>query len=1010
MRLGKVKFGRMLLIGSAIVSLTLGLVWSQRRPIAAGAIDRALVERGINASYIVEDIGFQTQRIENLRIGNPANPDLTAEWVEVSLKPGWSGVTVSALKARGVRLRGRIIDGRASWGEIDKLLPVSTGKSFTLPAIHVQLSDARLLLETKIGNFVAVVAGSGQLRDGFKGRLMAVAPFAGRDDCRLDAPVLDAIVAVQQRKPHLVGTLRSAPSTCGTFRAGPSETRFDVTLSEALDRWKGRGTVATGAVRQNTLQMAQPHGYFNFAGNAGDTQGTFTVAGSAARFGEIRAVGLSADGSFRVGRAHTMAGRLKVERAIVDPAQVAAFRRALGGAVGTPVGPIAGALSQAIGSAGQGAVIDARFDYSGAAVRLLDFRAAARGGGTLLLRNGAVTVDSAGIAAEADLAIAGGGFPAAHGRLTRAADGSTRGVFSMTPYRAGTAQLTLSPIRFAARRDGTMRVETVATLDGPIGDGRVEGVRMPLVIQRTSTDDIVFAPGCTPIAYRRIVLAGTALAPSSVTLCPTRGEALIRSTRTGVTGGARTGPLRLAGRVGNQALVMATSGASFDLNGPISVADFSAFIGATDRRTQFDVVRLDGVARRDGLSGHYSGLAGNISRVPFLASAGRGTWHFARGGLDIAGTLMLADQALQPRFKPLSAQDMRLRLRGGHVDVTATLHEPVSTKTVTTLTITHDLSRGVGQARFSVDGLTFSKTLQPEALTPLTLGVVADVYGQIDGSGVIRWNGDTVTSSGKFRSDTLDLAAAFGPVTGASGEIEFDDLIALSTPLGQHVKLAMVNPGVEVKDGIVTFRLRPNQVVEIERGHWPFAGGELVLDPALLDFGQTKPRTLQFRVISLDAAKFIEQLKLENIAATGTFDGTLPIVFDATGGRIVGGKIVARAGGGTVAYVGDVSNAQTNTLAKLAFDALKSIRYGNLVIDLNGSLDGEIVSLVRFDGFNQSPVAPSGIAKSLVGLPFKFKIRIQAPFRGLVNTERSFQDPGLLLNRPVQPVASGNHP
>jgi translocation and assembly module TamB len=324
--------------------------------------------------------------------------------------------------------------------------------------------------------------------------------------------------------------------------------------------------------------------------------------------------------------------------------------------------------------------------------------------------------------------------------------------------------------------------------------------------------------------------------------------------------------------------------------------------------------------------------------------------------------------------------------------------------------IDHDLSRTTGTARLSVNSLSFGKSLQPEALTFLTKGVITDVYGRIDGTGVVRWNGSNITSSGKFKTDGLDFNAAIGPVTGVSGEIEFDDLIALSTPPGQRVKVALVNPGVEVKDGMITYRLRPNQVVEIENGRWPFAGGELLLDAGTLDLGRLTPRTLSFRVEALDAAKFIEQLKLENIAATGTFDGTLPIVFDASGGQIVGGRIVARAGGGTLAYVGDVSNAETNTMAKLAFDALKSIRYGTLAIDLDGSLDGEIISLVRFDGVNQSPVAPTGLAKSFTGLPFRFNIRVRAPFRGLVNTARSYQDPGLLLNRTVQPVASDKRP
>jgi hypothetical protein len=628
----------------------------------------------------------------------------------------------------------------------------------------------------------------------------------------------------------------------------------------------------------------------------------------------------------------------------------------------------------------------------------------------LTLRNGLVVIDANGASADAALALSGGGFPSISGRLTRTPDGATRGLFEIAPYRANDAQLALAPVRFAARPDGTARIETIATLDGPIGDGRAEGVRVQVVAQRTASGEIVVAPGCTPISYLRIVLAGTALAPGSVTLCPVHGDALVRSARNRVIGGAQTGPLRLKGRVGDQPLALAASGASFDLGGPVTLADFSALLGPTDRRTELRIARFDGKTRANGLSGRYSGLTGNIARVPFLASGGQGTWGYSGGRLDVEGRLMLADQAESPRFKPLSAEDVKLRLKNGRIAATATLHEPVSTRAVASVAMTHDLSHGTGEARLAVSGLNFSKSLQPEAITPLTLGVVADVYGQIDGNGLIRWNGDSLTSSGKFRTESLDFAAAFGPVTGASGEIAFDDLVALSTPPGQQVKLALVNPGVEVKEGVITFRLRPNQVVEVERGRWPFAGGQLLLDPALLDFGQPKARTLSFRVTALDAAKFIEQLKLENIAATGTFDGTLPIVFDKTGGRIVGGQIVARPGGGTLAYVGDVSNAQTNTLAKLAFDALKSIRYGNLAIDLDGSLDGEIVSLVRFDGVNQSPVAPSGIAKSFVGLPFKFNIRVRAPFRGLVNTARSFQDPGLLLNRTVQPVASDKRP
>jgi hypothetical protein len=1009
-RLGRFNIGRTLLVGTAIVAVVLAVVWSQRRPIAAGAIDRALAARGVQASYEIKDIGFRTQRIEKLRLGDPANPDLTADWAEVSLAPSWGGVTVTAITARGVRLRGRVVQGRVSWGAADKLFPASTGKPLTLPDIDVRLADTRVTLATDIGAFTADVAGSGRLSNGFSGQIRAMAPFAGRDVCRLESPVAATQVTITHRRPHLLGTLNASSSSCGGVSVGPLRTSFDVTLTEALDRWGGRAEVATSGLRQGALQAAQPTARLAFAGAAADTKGNFTLTSPVARYASTRLAGLTADGTFGLGKAIAAVGRVKIDRAIADPAQIAALRRAFSGATGTPIGPLADALSQAIDRAGEGAAIDAAFAYRDVAARLSEVRVAARGGGVLTLRNGIVVVDAKGVVADADLALSGGGFPSARGRLTRVTDGSTRGLFEFSLYRAGTAQLELAPVQFAARRDGTMRIETVALLDGPLGDGLAEGVRLPLIVQRASSGEIFVGPGCAPVAYRRIAIAGTVLAPGSVILCPTRGAAIVRSTAGGVVGGARSGPLRLTGRVGDQPLHLAAAGASFDLGGPVSLSDFTASLGPAGRRTQLGIARLDGLTRAKGLAGRYTGLSGNIAQVPFLVSEGKGNWAFGAGVLQMGGSMMLADQAAIPRFRPLSAQDVKLRLKDGRIAASATLFEPASNRAITTVGITHDLGRGNGEAQLSVNALNFSKSLQPEAITLLTEGVITDLHGQIDGTGVVRWNGEKVTSSGTFRTDGLDFNAAIGPVTGVSGEIIFDDLIALTTPPSQRVKLALVNPGVEVKDGVITYRLRPNQLVEIERGRWPFAGGELLLDAGMLDLGRLKPRTLSFRVVALDAAKFIEQLKLENIAATGTFDGTLPIVFDAGGGQIVGGQIVARAGGGTLAYVGDVSNAETNTLAKLAFDALKSIRYGNLAIDLDGSLDGEIVSLVRFDGVNQSPVAPTGLAKSFTGLPFKFNIRVRAPFRGLVNTARSYQDPGLLLNRTVQPVASDKRP
>jgi hypothetical protein len=85
-------------------------------------------------------------------------------------------------------------------------------------------------------------------------------------------------------------------------------------------------------------------------------------------------------------------------------------------------------------------------------------------------------------------------------------------------------------------------------------------------------------------------------------------------------------------------------------------------------------------------------------------------------------------------------------------------------------------------------------------------------------------------------------------------------------------------------------------------------------------------------------------------------------------------------------------------MGKLAFDALKAIRYSGLDISLGGNLDGEIVTRVRFEGVHQATGDRGLVARMIHNLPFRFNIQIRAPFRGLVGSARSYMNPGLLLH------------
>ncbi|BAK66970.1 hypothetical protein SLG_22950 [Sphingobium sp. SYK-6] len=1019
--------------GSAALALVAagGALWLARKPIADSFIARELAARGVQGRYQVTRIGPRTQRLDNLVIGDPKRPDLVIRSVEVDV--GWSltGARIAAVRASGVRLRGRIADGALSLGSVDRLLGEGGGAS-QLPDWIVDLNDARADIATDQGMLVLGMEGRGPLRAGFSGTISLASTGLSVGACRTGRLIAPLDVTTQEDGIWLKGPVSTSAATCTDAGVTLATPRLGVNLrlDPSLRNPSGAITLHADEARQGDRVFDRLSGLLAFSGKDGDLRGSASLAATGAAVDGIDTGSVKIGGNFAFrpearNRALVWQGMATIDNA--RPTRGLKPERVVAATAGTPVEPLARRLAQALDALGK----QNRLTVGGQ-VNLLGGRGNARldrleltsaSGARLSAEEGSVLRfdwPTGAIGATATLDMRGGGLPEGRIRLATGPQGELRGTATLAPYAAGSARLALAPLTFAIDAAGRGTMSSALTLDGPLPDGAIEGLNMPLRLRFSPRGGVSLASDCVPLRWRSLRSAGVAIDPAGLTLCGAE------------EGQIRTGPVRLTGRMGDNRLLFSTRSARYALaTGRFDMAAPDLRIGAGESPVRMAAARLAGAMTGEGgFAGTIEGGAGRIGSVPLDLADIAGRWTLRNGRLSVDGALRVSDTQADRRFNPLVGENVRLTFADGRIDATGTLVHPVRRETIAAVTIRHDLPSGVGRADFTVNDLRFGNRLQPDDVTPLSLGVVANVDGVVNGQGHIRWSGTDVASEGSFSTQDMAFAAAFGPVTGFSTSLRFTDLLGLRTQPGQVMTIRSVNPGIEANDGVIRYALLSSEEAVIEGGLWPFSGGTLELLPTRLALDSRKPRSLDFRVVGLDAGAFINKLELENVSATGTFDGLLPMIFDENGGRIEGGLLVARQQGdaarvltttegldipcdqsrqaGNLSYVGEVSNAKLNAVGKLAFDALKNLRYRCLAVLLDGAIDGEFVTQVRVNGINQGTeeARKSFLARPFLGLPFIFNIRIEAPFRGLLNTATGLADPTLHIRRQLDEEAA----
>jgi hypothetical protein len=457
----------------------------------------------------------------------------------------------------------------------------------------------------------------------------------------------------------------------------------------------------------------------------------------------------------------------------------------------------------------------------------------------------------------------------------------------------------------------------------------------------------------------------------------------------------------LNGSIGSSPLHVQAAGGQL-LGQQFSFDRIGARLGRETSPIVFDAARLTG-SLSGNLHGNFNGLAGTIGKVPLQLSDAVGSWLFRSKALTINAAATVSDRAPNPRFYPLKTNDLHFSLAGDLVRATGSLRHPATGILVTNVTVEHQLKSGSGHALLEMPGIAFGPNFQPDAITRLSEGVVALVNGTLRGQGRIDWApGGKVTSTGDFSTENMAFAAPFGPVTGFSTNLHFTDLLALESAPDQVASVATINPGILVTNGSIRYQLLPHNLVKIERGEWPFMGGKLILHETVLNFGSPSEKRLTFELQGFDAKQFVDSLGFSGLELDGTFDGVLPMVFDQSGGRIVGGRLTSRAPGGELKYTG---TKPKGLAAGVAFDLLQDIRFKSMIVRLDGDLAGEFATRMTIDGVSLGPA--HGFVAGLVHrvfsqIPMRLNVNVNGPFRALIQMAKAFKDPTQVI-APVMP-------
>jgi len=968
-----------------IILILLALLYLNRRAATRQVLIGWLERQGVEADMKIERVELDGV-VASIRIGDPANPDVVVERVEVDYAIGapWSktglGVTPSRIRLLRPVVRASFRDGTLSLGSLDPVIEQFTGQpprpDSRGPLVLVE--GGRLRLDTDYGP-VAVLADA-RVDDGKLMQLNARLPETNLRSGDISADGLKAAVQLTTTGDRVA--LRASASADAASMTGLNGRGAAVTLTGDLPypdmkTRRGDGRAQLSAVlAAERLQSGQSGGRdltarLDFDGQVSGWIEAFRIEGALqGRTGasRITATDASAAATQLVGaQVTTSEGRVVLARDAQD------FTWRFDGPVALTAARAAGA-----GLDGRGVRVESRDLTVGGR------GAAVEAEGALALNAASLAWDEMtlrGVSGTANLDIV------ADQGLRVLVNGGLRSNSVSWPLFGPAASDDIVELAGMKRALGDFSLEVPSFTAAVSSSSSRVVLNRAAVVSPRNGGVLTLTPAQTPIFSARGGQAGG----GALSLTATRGEGLpeavfaIPAWRLTPSGFTAT----LDGRAGldfdlARGIEVQTRGELASSNGRLTyvAAGCSALTVERLEMDDSDVTDIAGqicptskplVTVVDGGWRAEGGISGLQAATPFLAMGftdvvGGFTATGGPAGVGLEATVASAsvvDTTTPTRFHPLTAAgSARLADENwsGAFDLARQGHA------VGRMTLAHDGRTGSGGLDIDAPSIAFTQAgLQPDDLSPLVADFVqSPVEGSVGFEGRIDWLKDAEgTSSGRLTIPGLDFTSPAGPVKGLHGVVELTSLVPLVTAPNQRLTVARLESVAPITDIALTFGLDKSAFL-VDGGELNIAGGVVRVEPFTvpLDLAQ-----------GFSGVIILERVQLGEVVANSGFadkvsmdavvSGRLPYTYDPVRGvRVSGGTLEAVQPGKlsisrevlTGVETGEVGEGvPPNTVQDLAYQAMEHLAFDILSAQVNSLDEGRVGIIFRIKGQHQPP-------------------------------------------------------